>query len=71
LFGVMPHHSCASELRDGTLQAVRIGERGLHANALLVTSGRRLLTNAARAVVGVIPSLVRSLIKDGVWTEGA
>jgi LysR family nitrogen assimilation transcriptional regulator len=69
LFGVMPHHSCASELRAGTLQAIRIDERGLRATLVLVASVQRPLIKATREVMREIPPLVRKLVKDGVWTE--
>ena len=59
---LLPRHAVADEVDRGLLAAVPLLDRALRQHVVLATSSRRPFTLAAKAVAGLIPALVRTVV---------
>ncbi len=59
---VLPRHAVADELRAGTLAAVPLSERVFRQHVVLATSSQRPFTLASKAVAGLIPNVVTTML---------
>jgi LysR family nitrogen assimilation transcriptional regulator len=66
-YTIMPSNPFRAEIADGTLCAVPIHRPAIFWPFSLITYRGKTLSRAARALVTLLPGLIRELVEDGEW----